>query len=639
MPLGDTSVQKWEGMHPADFDGWSKTEKVLYACRLVVFDGWTRADAAKATGVTYESIRRRLNGRPGHPGILEELEAERDKIAEQADTEVAQVAEEEGWTDDTWKGLLSSARRIGTPWGFQKHYFGHVVCPDCLQQHAQPGFHREILKAWHHPDTRRFLTNIPPYHAKTTVFSVWDTIYDIVENPNTRQLLVSKTNPFAQSILFAIQQWLTDEGLYDTAAGNLIRDYGPFRPDETGSWSKNEIFVKRRNSAEKDPTVLALGVQQQVYGRRADKIRADDIATLENMGTPGRINKVMEWIDKELLSRIGKNGRAGFMGTRVAPGDIYGIMAKRVGYRTVSYPAVINYDTGDMLWGDHFGLADAKLRMSEMSDADWKMVYQQVDLAVEGLAFTAEAVDNALDTSRVTGHFDPSWTVVAGIDLAGSRKTSGYTVLTVKGFDRATQKRYNIDVVREKSMSPDRLRAAIFSLTEQYPIIEWRVEANAMQEQIVQMNSEISKPLASKGVRIVPHQTQGNKWDKDFGVESMVPLLVNGMVSIPWATDRDRHIWMTLKDEMLMFPLGGTSDHLMADWFAELAVRSWLQRETLPVFQGKPVPEWVAKRRRIYRRGDQQMERVPVRQQQRLSRQGGRISHVGYDKGLNPDEW
>jgi hypothetical protein len=182
----------------------------------------------------------------------------------------------------------------------------------------------------------------------------------------------------------------------------------------------------------------------------------------------------------------------------------------------------------------------------------------------------------------------------------------------------------------------------MFHMADLYPLLEYRVETNAMQEQIVQMNNEIVRPLASRGIRIVPHQTQGrNKWNKDFGAESMVPLFMAtpSMVSIPWSNPRDRHIWTPFIDELCSFPLAPTSDTVMAFWFCELACRDWMRRASTPLFSERRVPDWVAKRRRIIRRTADGLvsEPIPIQAQRAnaVTRLHGRIRVGDYpeDRG------
>lgn len=509
---------------------------------------------------------------------------------------------------------------------FYDLYFSGFRCPSCKVRHETPVFHREI-RAAADAGHRRLLVNLPPYHAKSTEITVNDTVFDIVRDPNLRTIIVSKSLSFARLFIGQLQELLENRDLYLDAPRNLVDDWGPFRGQ--GAWSSEQFFVAGRTTSEKDATVQALGVGGQIYGRRADKIKFDDVATLENQGTPERVASMLEWIDKEALSRIGFQDPAWFVGTRVTPGDIYGHLRKRDGYVTLEYPAIMDESRELMLWGDHFTYADAVARRAEMTPQDWQLVYQQVASAGAMADFPWETLERGLDPSRTTGHFDPNWILVAGLDLAGGTRRAGFTCGTIVGIDREGR-RYLVDTFNRQAMRPAALRDQLIMWGESYPLTELRVEKNGLQAQLVQYNDEIARPLAALGVRIVPHQTQGNKWDQDFGVRSMAPLFGGEMISVPWATGQDRAIWQPLLDQLSLFPLGAVNDRVMSLWFADLAARDHQRRGSMPLFsQQQRVPERVARRRMIYTPGEG-LRRVPLGEQRtRGMRVNGRRLLVG----------
>ena len=416
---------------------------------------------------------------------------------------------------------------------------------------------------------------MPPYHSKSTLVTVWHTVYDICRDPNLRTLLVSKSLPFARTFMHSIHEMLSNPELYADGP-NLIDDWGPFRPDGQSVWSSENIYVAGRTTAEKDPTVAVLGVGQQIYGRRADVIKFDDVATLDNQRNPDRVAGMLEWFDKEALSRIGKTGRAIWIGTRVSGGDVYSQLGTRPGYKVLRYPCITDDETETTLWGEHFPYSQALIHRSEMRPADFQLVYQQVDIPGAGASFTQDMLDMCKDTSRVRGHYQDGWRLFAGLDPAGANKGSGFTAFTLIGLDPATGKRYLVDSIAVKSMKAPQMKDQILEWTDRYPLYEWRVESNGVQSQIVQYDMELVQHLAKRGVRVVPHHTHGNKWDPQFGVESLAPIMETGLFSIPWANAPTQQQFQPLMEELIAFPMGAVSDRVMSLWFADLGARTLL---------------------------------------------------------------
>ena len=591
-----------------------KAKRFEEGVRLHLAEGYSQGEAAKAVGVS----RQQLN-----------LHCQK---ARKAQEERVAAAKERMASGGGALGL-NERRRVPPFEEFERMYFGHLECPDCGVRHDMPGFHKEIVDALE-SDARRILVNIPPYHAKSTLVTVKHTVYDIVRNPNVRTIVVSKSEPMANRFVSAVANILTNPDLYIGANHDLIADWGPFRKTEgrgDQKWSAGSFFVAGRVSAEKDPTVLALGVGQQIYGARADKIKFDDIATLENSRNPERIAALLEWIDKEALSRIGKSGKAIWVGTRVSAGDIYSILGNRNGYRVVRYPCIVDDSSELTLWPEHFPYEQALIHRSEMKPADFQLIYQNVDVPGLGASFTPEMIDACKDQQRVVGHFEPHWRLIAGLDPAGGNKDSGFTAMTLVGVDPGTGMRYVIDQTAVKSMKAPEMKAQILEWSDRYPLSEWRVEVNGVQSQLVQYDRELVAKLAQRGVRVVPHTTHRNKWDPQFGVESMAPLFEAQLVSIPWGNAPSARVMQPLLEELVGFPMAVTQDRVMSLWFTHIGAKEFMERQTMPLFDRRMrVPKRIARNRRVVDFDRREVRNVPLRTQQ-----PGRVSAMrGYRRNV-----
>ena len=523
---------------------------------------------------------------------------------EPADDIVVQVVEAAA------EGRLTETRRIPPFPDFVRKYFSNLECPDCGRHHELPDFHVQMMDALAGPD-KRLLLNMPPYHSKSTVGTVQHSVYELCRDPNTRILIVSKSQKLAERFLYQITKLLSDPSLYPDDA-NLLLDWGPFT---TGGeqWNKQQIYVAGRNSSEKDPSVSALGVGGHIYGIRADTIKFDDIADLENQRNVDRVSEMLTWCTQEAASRVGRNGKLQFIGTRISAGDIYSHLQGLPSFRTLRYPCILDEEQQLTLWPDHFGYDNAVLQRDSMSAEQWQLVYQNVDTPGFGASFPPEVIEATYDSERYLGHHDPTWALVAGLDPAGANKQAGYTALILLGIDLVTGRRYLVDMVNAKQMKAPQLRDQIFDWAERYPLRELRVESNGLQSQLVQYNEEILARMTSRGVRVVPHiTTKHNKWDPQFGVESMATMFINRQISLPTGDTASRNRIRSLTEQLAAFPMGNTTDLVMALWFAELGARELFQRAAIPMFDPRVrLPARLGSRRRVFDFSDRSVSAPP----------------------------
>jgi hypothetical protein len=582
------------------YANWNRRRRIEEASRKCVHEKWTQAAAAREFGVSRTSV-------------VTEIKKIKTAAAERLDQARSEVSSGTGLDP---LGLREE-RRVGTFEEFDDRYFSEWRCPDCEKHHDRPGFHAEIMSGLE-SDVHRLGINLPPFHAKSTLITVKNTVYHLAKNPNHRRLIISKSLPFARTFLHSITQLLTNPELYPEGTPSLIDDWGPFKSESASDvWNTQQVYVVGRSSPEKDPSVQVLGVEGQIYGRRADDIVFDDIADLENQRNPERVATMLNWIDQEALNRIGKRGKAIWVGTRVHPGDIYSYLKTRQGYQWLRFPMILDDTTEDVLWPDHMPYSYAIIIRDEMSLADFQLVYQNIDMPGMGASFTEEILEKCKNPARAIGQYDVGWRLVAGLDPGGGGKGAGYTSGMLKGVDLRTGKRFYVDVFNEKGMLAPRIKDKILEWAATYPLHEIRVESNGLQSQIFQYDMDLVRALALKGVRLTPHNTNKNKWDSEFGVEASAPLFSAGLEEIPWGNAQTRAAFQPLIEQLIQFPMGIRSDIVMADWFCELAIRDLLRRGHLPLFdERRHVPNRIKRRRKVVDFSTGQVRRPSIDDQQ-----------------------
>lgn len=463
----------------------------------------------------------------------------------------------------------------------------------------------------------RVLINVPPEHAKSTVITTNYVVYKIVTNPNARVIIVSKTQGMARKFLGAIKTRLSHP-----AYAKLQAAFGPnggYKADAT-QWSADMIYLGTgRDSGEKDPTVQALGFGSQIYGARADLIILDDVVMNSNAH---EWEKQIEWLQKEVITRLGRHGKLLVVGTRVAPVDLYKMIREgdqwsggKSPFTYFSQPAVLEFDENPANWktlwpksnqqenaideADENGLypkwdgPSLFTRRSEVAASVWAMVYQQEDV-VENSIFSPTAVAGCVNGMRKRGPLKPgtpghpkavesAYTVI-GFDPA----VSGRSAFVALSYNRVDGKIYVLDCVNMSDPSPQKERALIEEWVERYRPQEFRVEINAHQK-AYSKDTDLRDFLTMYGCRLEPHFTGKNKWDVGFGVASMSPLFGstkdgrfqdNNMIEIP-STEGSEGLKSLVQQLITWKPdTKNPTDTVMALWFAVIRVRELMQQSS-----------------------------------------------------------
>lgn len=611
------------------YEGWSTSRKYATAIDRVESGQWSQSEAARRLGISRTNLNKKLKEkreadasryrRDAERAEAEEVPAEEPALEElDAPVIIAEPTSREPVDPQVGPynphALDTQSRRFPeTLQEFVDTYLTEWKCPDCAVTHRVPDFHEEMWRALDDHTIPRLLINVPPFHSKSTVVTVWDTVRKLARNPNLRIGIISAQAEFASTFLKSIRRMLEDPELYHNSRRNLIDDWGPFIPEGRGGWASNSITVAKREGAEKDPSVIAQGFGSHIYGRRFDEIKYDDVATLANQRNPETVAKMLHSIETEHLNRVGKTGRVIWVGTRVNPGDIYSVFGQRPAYKVIRYPAILNEQSQEVLWPEHVPFSYLETLRGEMDPVTFQLVYQNVEMPGMHASFTQEMLDNCKDTTRSLGHYESTWKLVAGLDPAGGGEWAGYTSFTLLAIDLATSRRYLVDQVAVKSMKAPQILQQMRDWTEHYPISKWVVEANGLQGQLFQYNVELVQWLAARGVQLVPHVTGAhNKWDQQFGVETIAPLMHQGLVSIPWGTAPTAAKVQPTIEEFVQFPMGQTTDRVMSWWFAELGVREYMRAMATPMFdERRRVPARVRKRRHVVSFGKGRIDPMP----------------------------
>lgn len=465
-------------------------------------------------------------------------------------------------------------------------------------------------------NTHQVIINIPPDHAKSTTWSVNWVIWQIVRNPDIRIGIVSKTQSLAKKFLSQIKFVLTNPDVAEYRdLHEAFAPAGGWRSDEKGdglAWREDRFYIKGRTTAEKDPTVEALGIGGHIYGARFDILLLDDI---EDFSSASQFEHHADYISQDVYSRLDKeHGQLILLGTRVGVMDIYRYLRETAVtedgdpfYTYFAQPAILEGESSHstewkVLWPERLPARRIAKAKSAMTDPRrFTFVYQQRDVSLDA-TFPAVAVDASVNGMRRHGpmvHGAPGNRPYGmdGLYRIGSwdpASSAGRNAMLVYGVDKFTKQRWIVDFWIKKGAVPRETIALLKEWTTTYGINEWRIEKNAVQQFITQL-PEIRDFLTQNGCRLVEHQTTGNKWDPGMGVEgTLVPLFLScvdeigdamrprtdghGLINLP-STKNDKFVKELVEQLKSWEPDNKrlTQDGVMALWFAELAAIKFLR--------------------------------------------------------------
>lgn len=192
----------------------------------------------------------------------------------------------------------------------------------------------EALDAYEADEQERLMIISPPGHAKTTVVGVAYPTQRIGLHPDRHFLYYGNTQTQAEKQSIAIRDMMLEP--------SYLQFFPDIRRSRTKPWGGSMWYLDRKDIWDKDPTMLALGVDGPALGARADEIIFDDICDMENMATEAQRRKVKDKIAAVAFSRqagASRKTRMLAVMTRWHSDDIANFFEKE-GFKTIWMPAL-----------------------------------------------------------------------------------------------------------------------------------------------------------------------------------------------------------------------------------------------------------------------------------------------------------
>ena len=436
-----------------------------------------------------------------------------------------------------------------------------------------------IFNGQHHRDWHRFLDDnqravifAPVEHGKTTQIAVGRTLSELGRDPSIRVGLISNTSGQAEKLLQAVSTNIENNHRLKDVFPHLRRSLRKRAP-----WHSKAIEVDRPTIA-KDPSVQALGVGGPIVGSRLDVILLDDILDFENTRTKEQREKLVEWFDTTVLTRLTENGRIYVIGTPWHLEDMLHVLSARSGWATLVHSAVANPDDAPTswipTWPSQFPLSRLLAIAASMPPLNFARKYLCQVRSTETARFQQAWIDQAISAgkpfrtfpllrlSKGSGEKLPTFT---GVELAiGASADSDLSVIFTIAVDERGR-RIVLDIQSGRWLAPEIL-ARLKAAHDRYDSI-LTVENNGAQAFLLQWATDW-------GVPVRPFTTGRNKYDERFGVESIAVEMMNGKWVIPsGGASLNPEIQAWIREMLYYDPESHTGDRLMASWFARESAR------------------------------------------------------------------
>lgn len=447
---------------------------------------------------------------------------------------------------------------------------------------------------------------------------------------------------------------LKSRGQAVDAESTLALDYGRFKPLEKELWTNEAFIVMQPDEAgaisEKEPTLSAYGMDSGFIGGRFDGCFWDDLVDPRKVRSAEQREAMEDWYQDVAETRLEPAGMLALIGQRLAPDDLYRFALDMIQpleeeqedateNMTDEELALLRRDKKykHLLYKAHYEeLCDAEHTHKKSAPAfpkgclldprrlPWReisnlmsnrgerfaVVYQQEDLALDEVLVRNEwvyghggspgCIDLDRDRWEIPRGLSPyDCLVVATADPSPTQFWSIQCWL----YHPESEQRFLLDHIRQKMEAPEFLEynyneGKFEGIMEEwqhlseglgFPIQYWIVEQNAAQRFMLQYD-HVKRWRQLRGVEIIPHSTNVNKSDANYGVTTISQHWKFGRVRL-MGKGEGKVRSMKLIDEVTRYPHGRTDDCVMAEWFFEWNLPNLYAPKTQAVKAWRP--QWV----------------------------------------------
>lgn len=427
--------------------------------------------------------------------------------------------------------------------------------------------HKGMCERWQKRIHRRFsLWLLPRSHLKTTLFSEAGTLWELVNNPHLRFLIVNAKQENAEDILKNISLYLRTKETFRWLFPEYCLDLAPkeIRRKCKDITDRLDLPCSMRAGA-REGSIEVMGVESSLVSKHYDRMQLDDPVNDLNTATKNYRDKVSKWY-KDLLQLRHSPAESivRLVGTRWHFDDLYSrLVNKEISRRKgqaargeqikphfLFYIRKCREEFGGEIrpiWPERFTNEILEEIKDDIGSYKFSCQYENTPVSDEEAFFKVENIQ------PINRWLIPKNVVnFAAIDLADNESNRGdHTVITVASFDEHS-KMYVREVVRGKILPFDAIKH-IYRLHKKYRFARIGIETTSFQKTLYREYKrksaeeginipwvEMKRPNVSKQQRILALQPRTER--KDFyyedGIEN-AEWLIEEMTTCPFGTSDD----------------------------------------------------------------------------------------------------
>jgi hypothetical protein len=467
-------------------------------------------------------------------------------------------------------------------------------------------FHRRLQGFF---DANQLATVDAPWgHGKSFQVSIARKLFQLGVNCNENIGMVSNAPELAEQYVDVIRTNIESNERCHKVFPHL-------RIDKFGRSRGNlRLTVERPPSNLKDPSIVAIGIEGSIPGRRWSILDTDDFLDIDSTWTEQARRKTTTRFDQAVLSRLDPNGRHEDVGTPFNLTDTRHVIRAKPGYAYARFDGetgTMHDKAGKLVAQIAVGGLWPELHIDPISKKQsgwpaWRIEWARQNFNPEEFARSirciarsgaiaafkiedleyAKALGVQMGLGRMPIPARPGEAVVTGIDLAISKKDVADSTAMHTGTVREGpygRTKVTLDARSGRWELKERLREVLDILRTYPDHAGFRVENNAAQDDFLSILNDHDM-IRSVGfedsdldrIRVMPHTTTAKyKRDPTIGVRGMSIDFAQKRWALPCGDGMrvEKEIQLLLDGLLSFDPTSHTSDQVIAAWLFNEATR------------------------------------------------------------------
>lgn len=347
--------------------------------------------------------------------------------------------------------------------------------------------------------------------GKSTVRTVARCILALLQNPNERIVILSKTGTAARDMLLEVKRNIESD-VFKAHFGDIRGDI----------WNDDRITVKGYTTAEREVGVTAVGADGSIVSRHWTMAFIDDLVDEENARTAHMREKIKNFYWKSFIPTMLKDSCIWWSGTRYHNEDLYSEMiAGEYKDRYLRIPVTeIGPDGIERSnWEEKFPVEDMRALRRNMGDALYETQYEcKTDLLVGGGLFKYDAINRkSMAQLAEEGVVLEDLPIYAGFDLAVSEKEKDdSSAIVVVARDAKTDHCYVLACFNLR-LGLDELEEWVQKIDEEFMPAQIMMEAVAFQNSLV-----LNVKRKHRQINVVGLKTHKDKFTRMMRLQPIV---------------------------------------------------------------------------------------------------------------------